>query len=542
MYRVREVIEHLNYHVLVDDKVIPDLLPYLSHYPEAGVTKRYPPFVYAKRNFSFFGMWWDYFLRGALRILIPQPVDLGIEPATVEESVLNIYQTSTNFFAVGEAALSLVSAMYGSEVYSLQDIKKYLPTAINIAKDITAIWQQYRGYLVGTIRYNEEYRLDPIEGHPDVATDEAILEIKTMSKFATAGESSFLQLLSYYALRKTFDRDIKYIGFLLPLQRSLTLINVAHWDTSLFLQILLSGITKPKQSGFDVAVNRSTMSDLGVNTAECLLNAFTLLNLVPVTTVFPYTKYGIGSHTSKENTMVESFKNFVNRSGFGAPCQLYIANPKSGNLSATMYNPKDVEVGLQYVTTNNLRWFSHAPLCLNTCSGEDYVNTIVKENLQVTAMYGGRGVVMHTGQQGTRDRDVAVNNMEKIVRALLPYASESCPLLLETPCNEGTEICAFVNELASFFARFTSEEHKLLGLCVDTCHVFAAGYAPMDYISRWVQVSPVAIRLVHFNDSETACGSCTDRHAPAGRGYIGLRMLEEVAKFCTQRNIPMVTE
>ena len=87
------------------------------------------------------------------------------------------------------------------------------------------------------------------------------------------------------------------------------------------------------------------------------------------------------------------------------------------------------------------------------------------------------------------------------------------------------------------------EEKKVLRLCIDTCHVFAAGYRPMKFIETIVKEFGVgSIRLIHFNDSKDPCGCRVDHHAKVGQGYIGMLNLLEVLKFANLNSIDCVVE
>lgn len=77
-------------------------------------------------------------------------------------------------------------------------------------------------------------------------------------------------------------------------------------------------------------------------------------------------------------------------------------------------------------------------------------------------------------------------------------------------------------------------------LCVDTCHVFANGHDPFEYLKASYQSG--LLRLVHFNDSSTICGSCLDRHAYIGTGYIGAEKMERLSAFCSVIGVDMVIE
>ena len=94
-------------------------------------------------------------------------------------------------------------------------------------------------------------------------------------------------------------------------------------------------------------------------------------------------------------------------------------------------------------------------------------------------------------------------------------------------------------ELANFYNQVVSPK---LGICVDTCHVYSAGFQPFDYIQRVEEIAPGAIRLLHFNDSRYYLGSRCDAHARIGSGCIGIIELFKVANWAIKNNVPMVRE
>jgi hypothetical protein len=77
-----------------------------------------------------------------------------------------------------------------------------------------------------------------------------------------------------------------------------------------------------------------------------------------------------------------------------------------------------------------------------------------------------------------------------------------------------------------FLTFVTSFNSPKLRVCIDTCHVFASGQNPLDYIKKMMAADPDLVRLVHFNDSATPCGSCADRHAFIGTGKIARTFAE----------------
>ena len=91
-----------------------------------------------------------------------------------------------------------------------------------------------------------------------------------------------------------------------------------------------------------------------------------------------------------------------------------------------------------------------------------------------------------------------------------------------------------------FIERF--DDDKRLRVCVDTCHVWAAGEDPLAYIKKVALFHADMLKLIHFNDSEGASACCVDRHAPPGSGAIGFEKMTAIAEFAGAEGVPMVYE
>jgi len=96
-----------------------------------------------------------------------------------------------------------------------------------------------------------------------------------------------------------------------------------------------------------------------------------------------------------------------------------------------------------------------------------------------------------------------------------------------------------VDDFINFCLRF--KDNKRFGIVIDTGHVYASGYDPLEYLEKIVE-NGLTIDLVHMNDSAKEKGSRVDRHAGIGSGLIGLERLEECIKFCVNHGIDMVNE
>lgn len=238
-------------------------------------------------------------------------------------------------------------------------------------------------------------------------------------------------------------------------------------------------------------------------------------------------EYGIGSHIplSEIGNAQQS------------TVQVFLRNPQSGAQARF-----DVDEMMAF--TNGRKAFIHAPYTLNICrTDHERIRGCVASDLSQGSSTGFRGVVLHTGSATTCDVPTALNNMEATVRHLIAYATEECPLLLETPCGEGNEVCTTIDDMNNFFMRFTEDERLRLSLCVDSCHIYSGGCLnPADYIRKWLEIGVVPIKLIHFNDSNACCHSHKDSHALVGTGLIGYQRMLDVAILGYDNSIPMVIE
>lgn len=135
------------------------------------------------------------------------------------------------------------------------------------------------------------------------------------------------------------------------------------------------------------------------------------------------------------------------------------------------------------------------------------------------------GVVMHMGTPGCDDAEAAVRLAESIRYALDNSPDDGAALLMETMAGQGKCYGHRFEQLAAILEKV---DDPRLGICVDTCHIFAAGYdlrtpeaaaATLDEFDRIIGWKHV--RLIHANDSKKECGSRVDRHEAIGQGCIG---------------------
>ncbi|HEV7584404.1 MAG TPA: deoxyribonuclease IV [Solirubrobacteraceae bacterium] len=171
----------------------------------------------------------------------------------------------------------------------------------------------------------------------------------------------------------------------------------------------------------------------------------------------------------------------------------------------------------------------HAVYLLN-CASEDpdirakSIASLV-HSLRVGAAIGAAGVVLHPGSAKTGEVPGAIARAgEAIVEALAE--SEGCELHLENTAGTGGTLGRSIDELAALID--ASGGDPRIGLCLDSCHLFASGYDIRSPQGVHAVVGELAakvglerLRSLHLNDSQTALGANRDRHANVGAGELG---------------------
>lgn len=263
----------------------------------------------------------------------------------------------------------------------------------------------------------------------------------------------------------------------------------------------------------------------------------------------------IGTHVLVGGGLVKGALAHAERLGCEA-IQVFVGNPRGWALSAG--DPAEDRAFRSECERRGLRVFIHAPYLVNlgsptakTCTSS--VATVA-HNLRRAAEIGAEGVVVHTGSFVDQSGDPRLHNaaMAQVREGLLPIldtiAADHAPwLLLEPTAGQGRSLCAGVDDLEPYLAAL--DGHPKAGVCLDTCHVFAAG-APLDEpggatatVDRIVQIGgPDRLRLVHANDSMDVRGAFKDRHERIGAGHIGEAAFGELFAHPALDGVPFILE
>jgi deoxyribonuclease-4 len=160
---------------------------------------------------------------------------------------------------------------------------------------------------------------------------------------------------------------------------------------------------------------------------------------------------------------------------------------------------------------------------------------------------GADYVVLHTGSSSGDDKTVSRRRAIDTLNEVVHMGQWRAGLLIENTAGERGDISSTIRDLSEIM---TGTKGSLLsGLCIDTCHAFAAGYdfrcykgirIISDEIKRYIGIDNV--KLIHLNDSKGDIGSGIDRHEHIGIGKIGSRGLRQFINSSSFRNIPLILE
>ena len=224
----------------------------------------------------------------------------------------------------------------------------------------------------------------------------------------------------------------------------------------------------------------------------------------------------------------------------------------------TNYREPMYEKAFAFAKKNNIYFFVHASYSINLSKrwtdSDWWVQQFINE-IQICGEINTRGIVIHTGKQMDLSKAEAINNMYTLLLHIhsKTLKQQNVRILLETPSGQGSETLTQIFDFCKFMNKFYDHPDKKIGerfgICVDTCHIFAAGHdirskEDMNIffgtIDKMIGINK--IKLCHLNDSKNDLGSKIDRHANIGHGKIGAEAIIRIVNFMKELQIPIIFE
>lgn len=199
----------------------------------------------------------------------------------------------------------------------------------------------------------------------------------------------------------------------------------------------------------------------------------------------------------------------------------------------------------------NTEILSHASYLINLCANEtnklDRSRQAFLEELKRCDALGISGVVIHPGAHGGNGEEWGIETIAESLNVILKSYIPETKILLETIAGQGTGIGYTFEQLATI--RNHVQKKDAIGFCLDTCHIFSAGYSIRNEREWEIVLNEVNetigiknLKAIHLNDCKYKCGSKKDRHEAIGDGYIGLDGFRSLVNRNEFQPIPAILE
>ncbi len=235
-------------------------------------------------------------------------------------------------------------------------------------------------------------------------------------------------------------------------------------------------------------------------------------------------------------------------------------NPRGGRSKDT--SPGDIASLRQYLSDNNFgKLVVHGAYTMNICAAKEEVRAnsreMLRDDLLKLQTLPGNFYNFHPGCHVGQGIETAVGQIAEALADLIREVEEASQsplqnkILLETMAGKGSEVGDSFEQLREIIDRAAAlggdDLRSKLGVCLDTCHIWDAGYDIQDDLDGVLREFDAVIGLdnlcaVHLNDSKNERGSRKDRHEKLGQGIIGADALRAVVRHPLLQNRPFILE
>lgn len=253
----------------------------------------------------------------------------------------------------------------------------------------------------------------------------------------------------------------------------------------------------------------------------------------------------IGCHLSASKGYLAMGKDAVsiNANTF----QFFTRNPRGGKAKEII--PADIEAYLKLAEEHGIgRVLAHAPYTMNACSKDAGIRAFALEMMQddIRRMeyLPGNCYNFHPGSHVGQGMEVGIGQIIELLNKVLTPEQQTT-ILLETMAGKGSEVGSRFEELRQII---DGVEYKdKIGVCLDTCHVYDAGYDIVNDLDGVLAEFDEVIGLdylkaIHLNDSMNPISSHKDRHQKIGQGSLGLDAIVNIICHEKLRNLPFYLE
>ena len=227
--------------------------------------------------------------------------------------------------------------------------------------------------------------------------------------------------------------------------------------------------------------------------------------------------------------------------------QFFTRNPRGG--SAKPLDIEDMKTYCAYAEEHGIAHIlAHAPYTLNACAADEGLRTFARETMEDDLMrleyvpcacYN-----FHPGSHVKQGVEIGITYITEMLNSILK-PEQSTTVLLETMAGKGSEVGRTFEELRAILDRVKLSEK--MGVCLDTCHVYDAGYDIVNHLDDVLEefdrvIGLNRLKAIHLNDSKNPMGSHKDRHEKIGEGSIGLEAVTAIINHPSLKHLPFYLE
>lgn len=227
--------------------------------------------------------------------------------------------------------------------------------------------------------------------------------------------------------------------------------------------------------------------------------------------------------------------------------QFFTRNPRGSKAKAI--DPADVKAYLEYADQQGIsQILAHAPYTLNACSKEaktrEFALQTMADDLERMEYIPGNCYNFHPGSHVGQGTQEGIRQIAELLNEIL-RPQQKTTVLLETMAGKGTEVGRTFEELRDILDRVKLGEH--MGVCLDTCHVYDAGYDIVQNLDGVLEefdriIGLQRLKAIHLNDSKNPFASHKDRHEKLGQGFLGEEALVRVINHPQLKHLPFYLE
>ena len=195
--------------------------------------------------------------------------------------------------------------------------------------------------------------------------------------------------------------------------------------------------------------------------------------------------------------------------------------------------------------------FIHSSYLINLASPDGEIRKksieLLSHELRTVHLLGADYIVLHPGKAVGRDIKEAIGRASEALSSSYENTDGGVGILLENTAGQKGDISSTIPLISEIIEN--TPPGYVQGLCLDTCHAYAAGYdiTKMEGLEKLKgeiikYISPLKVELIHLNDSKKGFASGVDRHEHIGEGSIGLPGLKQFLSFPFFNTVPLILE